>query len=107
MSFAFAVAKDAVRTTVQSYVLYSGSPIIASGTGQLFPVPTPTAPILFIIITTATYATYPENYATYQATGISGDTSKSASTSSRASTTLVASAQSWRCVRVPSILTIY
>ena len=74
MSFAFAVAKDAVRTTVQSYVPGSGSLTVASGTGQLFPVPTPTAPILFTVITTATYATYPENYATYQATGISGDT---------------------------------
>ena len=74
MSFAFAVAKDAVRTTVQSYVPGSGSLTVASGTGQLFPVPTPTAPILFTVITTATYATYPENYATYQATGIGGDT---------------------------------
>lgn len=69
---AFAVLKDAVRTTVSSYTVGSGSMILTSITG--FPTPTPSAPILVTAIVASTYATFPETYATYQCTGISGQT---------------------------------
>lgn len=71
---AFAVLKDAVRTTVASYTLGSGSLTVATGQGSQFPVPTALAPILVTVITAASYASYPETFCTYQATGITSDT---------------------------------
>ena len=70
----YAVLKDAVRTSVASYSLGSGSLTVAAGTGAAFPVPTAAAPILFTVVSVSSYATYPESYATYQATGVVGDT---------------------------------
>ena len=71
---AYAVLKDAIRTTVASYTVGSGSITVATGTGNKFPTPSSSAPILITVITVDTYATYPETYATYQVTGQSGDT---------------------------------
>jgi hypothetical protein len=71
----FAVAKDAVHTTAAAgYSIGSGSLTVALGTGALFPVPTPSVPILITVVTAATYGLFPETFATYQATGISVDT---------------------------------
>lgn len=72
MSTTYPVAKDAVRTTVVSYTLASGSITVASAAN--FPTPTTTAPILLTVITAATYGQFPETFATYQATGVSTNT---------------------------------
>jgi hypothetical protein len=71
----FAVAKDAVHTTAAAgYVVGSGSLTVAAGTGAQFPTPTPSAPILFTVVSAATYGLFPETFCTYEATGLTGDT---------------------------------
>jgi hypothetical protein len=66
----FLTPKDAVRTTVTSYSLNSGQISVASVNGM--GAPSNSAPIAITAVNTNTYGTYPETFATYQATGING-----------------------------------
>ena len=69
----FAVAADAVQTTVSSYTMGSGSMTIASVPSGM-PTPSSSAPILVTAVRLSTYGTSPETFCTYLCTGLTGTT---------------------------------
>ena len=68
------VANNAVTTLASGRSSGASTLTVATGTGSLFPTPTPTNPVKLTLVTSATRGTTSETLTILQATGRSGDT---------------------------------